>query len=813
LSLTLNLKYSSPETVLASARTIHPELRKVIDTILEQTKGNKLQKSASKELKEEFQSMKIDTLDYDTLENFIYTYAPLQLITDRTKSNRMRLSRKIISSCSYLQNASNLLTRISNIDGPNEKRIAELAASLAIEKRFLQPHPLWTSRHDAVLILAIAKHGWIEHDSSCRLITSDPEITWGPPFDSRGLQKFETSNLPSVNTTQIRSTALRAATLLNEHPDFVREVKEFNHHLIIRAYGLVKDFSVSTNWYADPNALQLPSNSNAQSHETSLETMELPTKKDLVRRAKVVLSRASVFSDARKTHTGSPSSFNIALIDQSNICNLLLVELIRCLLKENCGSKSNNKICLFAISEAKKRVEDISSDLQSSGSLGKDTTKLLSDHQDIVQQLELVRRHLNKSVRQYRNVLRVILAEEPQKGKHPDETLFPKQLDAQASDWKGFYKPTADQAVDKARKRILDRFGSKEGISAYRRGSTGLDLTEIETLILSAVCTHGLPVQSMANLPLDVISQESKHWSSLGLYVNKIAGTQARRANEKLAKLASEFDSFKGMNQNAKTSQFKAIILSNMQKAKIMLRSKQEVLRQSSDYLSNPDHFAKKCILLLAKIQESIAAFAPHDSKLEQGLGSKVMEWVKMEICLWARKLELIADNGQPLAFTAIDFVDDIPENDRITIEIYSSFDKHACWSAMGQLALISRLRSICTFYNGSRLREKLDSAANSLVATGHAWEKLPNGWDASSDIVLLQRLAKFGFTNDLLQSRNDFGEQGQVSPPTMIIIFQLFSSRTNSSVVSLPNPHIPRTSFSYRREQFNTEQTTLSVN
>ena len=45
------------------------------------------------------------------------------------------------------------------------------------------PHPSQKSIHDAFLIHAIAKHGWIDRESSFLAITADVSIMWGWPFD------------------------------------------------------------------------------------------------------------------------------------------------------------------------------------------------------------------------------------------------------------------------------------------------------------------------------------------------------------------------------------------------------------------------------------------------------------------------------------------------------------------------------------------------------------------------------------------------------------------------------------------------------
>ena len=49
----------------------------------------------------------------------------------------------------------------------NLQRDKDLSKLLNASPKVILPHPLWTPIHDAVLIYAIAKHGWIDRENSC----------------------------------------------------------------------------------------------------------------------------------------------------------------------------------------------------------------------------------------------------------------------------------------------------------------------------------------------------------------------------------------------------------------------------------------------------------------------------------------------------------------------------------------------------------------------------------------------------------------------------------------------------------------------
>lgn len=121
---------------------MHPELKNVIEKILERTDENKQLKIASEEKqKAKDASLNVERMDFETLEDFYNRYAPLQLIADRKKTTRVRLPRRILSASTLLENASNLMKRVSGVEGDDEK-LEALATSLAIDKRSMTPHPM-----------------------------------------------------------------------------------------------------------------------------------------------------------------------------------------------------------------------------------------------------------------------------------------------------------------------------------------------------------------------------------------------------------------------------------------------------------------------------------------------------------------------------------------------------------------------------------------------------------------------------------------------------------------------------------------------
>jgi hypothetical protein len=114
---------------------------------------------------------------------------------------------------------------------------------------------------------------------------------------------------------------------------------------------------------------------------------------------------------------------------------------------------------------------------------------------------------------------------------------------------------------------------------------------------------------------------------------------------------------------------------------------------------------------------------SPFTSRFDYGLASKVLVWLEIEIGRWAKSLELLDDNGLPLASTAVDFLDDLPENERVTIEIYASFNKNGFRTVVSQAVLMTRLQSIFSTYKAKKLRERLITAIRDVKFLGVIWD------------------------------------------------------------------------------------------
>jgi hypothetical protein len=747
----------------------------VAETLLKSVESSRLENAETQEkVRAKHLALAPGTVNTEELHSFLQQYAPLQLLADRSRSTRIWLSRKLLSTCSFMILASSLVRQAKASLGSTEG-IDRLASSMIVDKRTTMPHPRWTTQQDAVLILAVAKHGWIDQESSCRAITDDSSIKWGPPFEaSRGNEDSSADSSSKFNFSNLRATGQRAALFLTEQHDLFEEVKGFNTNLVVRAYDLVRHSSEASElpesshrpvWTVGDTLLGKADGSLLEQDEP----VELPTKKDLVKRLKTALTRSSGTGTAGATQTPAapPNSHGYAVLDQSDTCNIFLAEMLRGVLKTPSISKACKILCQLASGEAEARLDA----MRISGSTGANPGKVVEEMVRIREQIEVVRRSLNRSARQGKNVIRVMLGEEPHQARATNEIVFPVEKAALSALQVATVasrvantgtKTSGEKAFDVAIKRAL-------GSSTFGDSNSVVELTAIETMILLVVCSNGLPVwqESAASATADLMhgTRYAMTWLSLGQSLAAMAEGYLRKAEEKTKK--AQRDLAKSAPADVPKAQVAASEAANIFTAKTL------AVGQAADYATDPDNLAKKAIMMLEKLRRHMGPVSTSSmaSKFtDGGLGARVLVWLGKEIESWSRSLQLLDERGCPLAYSAVDFLDDISEHERASLSIETSFDKKGCRNVMSQIASVSRIRSVCGAHPLEELIPKLEKAANNIVTIGDAWEKQPNWWEPPSqarnsighDGLLLERLLKCGY-NSVHENKDNFSYFGVV--------------------------------------------------
>jgi len=497
---------------------VHPELEGTVNSIISSIASKivcekEMNKGQPKGSMTEFNA---ENVTYEQLSLFLRSYAPCQIIIDREHSKRINLvPQRLLNTLSYVHNAQTLVKMACNEHDTNEdvsKKYVKLSKLIDISPKAAIPHPQWNSVHDTILVTAIAKHGWIDRDSHCRAIIEDNAIKWGAPFQKSTTDRSDSHDNgdntkgSTTNTELIQHVADRAAKFLNNEQESIKDCKGFNLNLILKSYSIVSskrddETNVPRNLEVDYEELKNSLNTD-EGPGSDNETGEvgLPTRKELLRRARILLSRPPRNSNNVKSKV-EPNMHNFGVLDQSNLCNTFLAELLREAIKV--GQKQQkwiDKLLAIAQVEAEARSQECSKMTDESAELIK-----ISKH------ITLVRQHSKPLVRAAKNVLRAILGLEVHQQAKANESLFvkerkpiatiPKKAKLSKPKKKGsntgntkkktrsIESTTGDAAVNKALSvgKYTDR-------NIALPNETFLKLSSIETLMLSVLCSQGMPV-------------------------------------------------------------------------------------------------------------------------------------------------------------------------------------------------------------------------------------------------------------------------------------------------------------------------------
>jgi hypothetical protein len=590
------------------------------------------QRDAAREEEDRSQHLALTTTNVDatTLHKFLQKYAPLQLLVDRRSSRRLNLGRKVFSACTCMKAATTLVQR--SRDSSHGDSLTRLGELLLIDVRSAVPHPLWTQTHDAILIQAIAKHGWIDREKSCRAITADPDIRWGSPFDyekdaaptEQAPHKAEARDEKEIDF--LRRTASRASKFLSIYHGILEDMKACNLNLLVETYCLQQtsvergeDESSPVLWAMDEDLL-LRSMSDFQNRNGSQnpEPLDLPAKRDLARRAKAVLLKsiaglddnASTRQNSAAAKVEEPSmDYGYPVISQNNRCFILLTEMLRGIVKASPAKlgKQLRLLCSIAYEEslALKEMFESSDDERHN--------VYTREMQRVAEQIVHVKKCLTSATRPAKNVARVMLGLEPVAPRNAGESLFPSK--AILEQVRKAPHREEQKKIESARSRDDGALGERSLVRAMKRAyetndgkpckfsketdpesDSGLQLTMVESLILFTFCSEGIPVSPESKKDLGSFRQDASQkyglsWEDIGHVLeaaakdyHHIALDKLKKSRAALKKLESQDDSSAAKQQALKKLEF----------AEFDEDVKDTAARQASDYAAAPEKLAKK---------------------------------------------------------------------------------------------------------------------------------------------------------------------------------------------------------------------------
>lgn len=792
-------RFHSPHAVLLAVPVIHPELSKTVETILSSTAIPSEPREVEAYVNEDM-SLHIENVSCASLSSFLDMYAPLQLLVDRAQNNKITMARKVLGTCSALAAAHALVRQASDSRGPSSVT-DRLASILSLNKRIALPHPSWTPRHDAVLIQAIAKHGWIDQDHCCNAISEDSSIRWGTPFDDGGEAAADDDSTKKQQLMLLRETAVRASAFFNAERDILDELKGFNQALVVKAYGLVKSpegtDSSSSRWEADDNLLLQTFNGPATT-ESSIDSVgennsmdvELPTKKELLKRAKNILLRSSAQSE-RETDIATTAEVlppqpdhDFTALDQSDPCNMLLAEMLRGLLKLSFTktSKAKNlslKVCADALREA-RRLQEGAMNHSGEGMANAQA----EDLKKIVEHIKLVGENMNSNPRLAKNVLRVVLGDAPILPKNPSEPTFPAagatKLDISWIDGengstnRGATKLSTkkqeqqegtrgSRAITSAISFAFEECKQSSGRFSTTADSSRLELSAVETLLISVICSQGLPVWSenwmglFAENHSDPELQGPGHenaitWYGVGLVTEKAAEVWHRTSLDRLQRA----------RESMKTASSKDKLFEEIKQLEVDERFKRRAVADAKNDRVDPAKLAKKCIMLLEALRTRMGSVDTKRgstlkkikslSKSENGLGQLVLGWFAKELFRWAQSLDILDAMQRPYSYTASDFASESDVND---IGVLSIMDGKSCRAVIAQIAQLSRTRAVFVRNGDEEMRTLVERAARNSSSLEDVWEKRPSWWNSIHDYELLSGILECGYSgcDDLVLS------------------------------------------------------------
>ncbi|CAB9530390.1 expressed unknown protein (Partial), partial [Seminavis robusta] len=242
-------------------------------------------------------------------------------------------------------------------------------------------------------------------------------------------------------------------------------------------------------------------------------------------------------------------------------------------------------------------------------------------------------------------------------------------------------KPGADSAGERAI-GIAMAMKRAEAFSAAQ----SLEMSHLETLILSVLCSHGLPVWT----------PEAHTKSFVGL------PTFAKRLDWTWYGFASV------LKQKANSSGWKNNSNQPME-ARDRLATEAAV-----EYQRDPRELATKTIMLLEKLRRhGTAAAGTSQRKQYSGLGMHVPQWLDRELSRWAMTLDVADPVGRPVAFATADFVLEHAEyKEDPAVVATAAFDPQLADDVVDQVALLTRLRSVFVKSKGHEIKSKIQGAA-----------------------------------------------------------------------------------------------------
>ncbi|EJK61181.1 hypothetical protein THAOC_18377, partial [Thalassiosira oceanica] len=506
--------YKSITSVLDAIPKKHPELTNMANSTISSIAALcKTDAAISKAA-----TLNLDNVTAKALKVFLMDCAPLQLLGDRSRSDRIGLGKKLLSNLSFLDSLFGAAATADANAGPNaseDKKNEELSKLIKMNPRTGLPHPQWTLVHDSILIRAICKHGLIDKRSSADAIGHDTSIHWGSPFEEGATNKSEKPDEEAEkkfnsDLEMLTRVASRASDFVQTHSGNAFEgLKDGKlnevRQCLIDTYGLAKTGD-DDNFVTNKEKLE----SILRPSKSSAEVEDLPARRPLLKRIRSVVKsingkqveeqeetdQAAAVQDSSRAgdETSKPQDdHGFVVLDQADRHNILLVLMMKNQLtfKQSAKVGPKKQLATLILNEFDARIEDLRI-------IGDDSAISTMSKAKAEFKVYVTNMNKTKNARMAKNVLRVQLGVDPVADKKGLGTnLFPptgeeeKKSSSVSTAAKGaltkLKQKKAFTSADAALNRALSSIASNDKDGCLR-------LTSTELLMLTVLSSQGLPV-------------------------------------------------------------------------------------------------------------------------------------------------------------------------------------------------------------------------------------------------------------------------------------------------------------------------------
>jgi len=432
----------------------------------------------------------------ENIELLMRHFAPPQLLADRENDNRYKMGKRFTNLMLNSNTAHDIVSRARsdvNEGGTDEANAAShkelinnLAKLIALDKRTAVPHPKWTAIHDAVLIAAIAKHGWIDRDNACKAMVEDKSIKWGRPFDDGDFLPLNDSvNKDEPTDTKmsdpnppedaaggkkkgeerdilldLKAIAQRVLNFFHVERNLLVDLKGFDQDLVARTYGLAKeddglegDFvkEAPLSWRFDETLLSTAKVAKSsigtkadKEDVTSDELSDLPSRKELRKRSKSIVKFVLATSTGMAQVTTVAADHATVQQAQGDVGDSTTAAALSSPEQDFCRINKMDKRNIFLL-ELLNAIIKLSTKVSAHKQITKKLlqyavkevdyyieacrqsteSKRVEDLMKIRSHIDLVKKTIQKHHRQGKNVFRVMLGIDAVAAKKGNEGLFP----------------------------------------------------------------------------------------------------------------------------------------------------------------------------------------------------------------------------------------------------------------------------------------------------------------------------------------------------------------------------------------------------